>query len=635
MKIIKSFFRNTDIFGVPFFFTYKNTYRYATPLGGFSFIVFCIGVFIVLIYKFIPFYNRKYFSIIDYTMSMSDTEQINLEESNLAFAVGLDCTEDKDGTKAVDLLDVELSFITYTKDNDGKRNKKIEILPSHPCRYEDFYNNFNHSFDYLNIKKLYCLDEKNRIIQGIYEDSIFTYYQFNVYSKENTEDNFNRIDEYLLRNDCKFQFYYIDISFDINNVTNPVQPYINSFFLQLSPILFLKTNIYFMNQYFIDDKLLFWDENGSPALQALFSRYESYSLYKGLNRYANQMKDYKSYGNIYVRADTQRNEIKRQYQKITEFYAGISSIFVFVYYVLCVIFYYINNFYAELSVSKKIFLFKELENNNIDFTKKNKKIKKLILLTEPIIKQMDKNKSVETNENMKNFTSLPKNNDIYKELKKDLKENKILSEGKEAKKEEIINYHLRLEKLYFPNKEGIKYRNNQKSSARDELSKGHLIDIPLENNNHITRAEKEQIDDKNNKKISFYFNLYEVIISSCLKCFMTKKMRLKYKLKSKATNFLYKRLDIVSYIRNLIIIELINHYLLDDNKKNIINFLSRPKLSINSKENKELDKFYDDYYDHDFEKLFYITSELAKNKYKIRKGKRLIYLINHDLKELL
>ena len=65
MKIIKSFFRNTDIFGVPFFFTYKNTYRYATPLGGFSFIVFCIGVFIVLIYKFIPFYNRKYFSIID------------------------------------------------------------------------------------------------------------------------------------------------------------------------------------------------------------------------------------------------------------------------------------------------------------------------------------------------------------------------------------------------------------------------------------------------------------------------------------------------------------------------------------------------------------------------------------------
>ena len=155
MKRIKAFFRKSDIFGVTYSFTYKNEFKYSTPIGGFSFLLYCIVIFIVLIIKFIPFYKRKNFSIIHYTMTMSETEQIKLEESKLALAIGFDCDADKDGTKAEDLLNLEFSFITYTKDKNGNRNKNKEILSVHPCKYEDFYNNFNNSVDYLGLNKFY------------------------------------------------------------------------------------------------------------------------------------------------------------------------------------------------------------------------------------------------------------------------------------------------------------------------------------------------------------------------------------------------------------------------------------------------------------------------------------------------
>ena len=87
MKSIKKFFKKFDVFGVPFSFKFENEGTYTTPLGGFFFISFCIMVLVVGIYYFIPFFNRKNFSIIYYSMNMANTDQIKLDESKAAFAV--------------------------------------------------------------------------------------------------------------------------------------------------------------------------------------------------------------------------------------------------------------------------------------------------------------------------------------------------------------------------------------------------------------------------------------------------------------------------------------------------------------------------------------------------------------------
>ena len=337
---MKHFFNSIDLFGVPILFKYQNKNKYSTSLGGLSFALLCLFIIAVLAFNFISFLNRKNYNIIYYSTSMTGTEEINLDESETTLAIGLDCDEDNNGTKATDLLQLDLFFITYSNQN-GNRTKNTEEISTHSCNYEDFYNKFNDSVDYLQLNKYHCFDKKNSIIKGIYTDEIFTYYQFTVSAKNDSVSHFQKIDDYLLRNDCKLQFYYTDNSFDLTDYANPAKPYINVFFLQLSPILFLKTNIFFMNQYFVDDRWLIFNEgNEKSNSTSLFSRIEEYSLYKGLNRGEVKPKGYKNYANIYVRADTKKTEIKRKYEKLTEFFAGFSSLFVVSFNLLNIILNY-------------------------------------------------------------------------------------------------------------------------------------------------------------------------------------------------------------------------------------------------------------------------------------------------------
>ena len=57
-----------------------------------------------------------------------------------------------------------------------------------------FYSLYNRQFDYLSLPKYNCLDDNNQIIQGIWDDQVFTYYEISVTSKEKTEENLNNIE---------------------------------------------------------------------------------------------------------------------------------------------------------------------------------------------------------------------------------------------------------------------------------------------------------------------------------------------------------------------------------------------------------------------------------------------------------
>ena len=139
----------------------------------------------------------------------------------------------------------------------------------------------------INISNFQCLDIKNETIEGLYTDEKFNYYEFSVFTKEDSISHFKRIDEYLLNVDCKVELYYSDFSNDFNNYSHPIKPFLNEVFLQLNPELFLKMNAFFMNQYFQDDKNLFPAfKDKEPISKKIFSRTEQYFLYKGLNRYS-------------------------------------------------------------------------------------------------------------------------------------------------------------------------------------------------------------------------------------------------------------------------------------------------------------------------------------------------------------
>jgi hypothetical protein len=212
----------------------------------------------------------------------------------------------------------------------------------------------------LNIDKLYCLD-KNATnatkLEGIYTDEKFTYYEFSLMAKENTAEHYKKIDDYLIENDCKLQFYYTDLTLNLSNYKEPIKSYINSLFLQINPTLFLKMNVFFMNYHLNDNKayIQIINEEEEPLLKTGFSRAEQYFLYKGTDRFLNKPYNYNKYANLYIRVDNKKLEIKRKYQNLLEFYADNSSLlislFVFINFLISIY----NTFKSNLSISRRLF----------------------------------------------------------------------------------------------------------------------------------------------------------------------------------------------------------------------------------------------------------------------------------------
>jgi len=656
MKALKSFLRKIDVFGVSYTFKYKDKEKYTTALGGFFVVLFIAAAAFMGIYYFIPFYNRKNFTTVYYTLTMSHTEQINFYKSQTAFALGLNCwTDEKDGTTADKLFRIDFKYIYYKLvDNEYKKNTiPIDV---HLCTKADFFNKFDETFDGSSIQNYYCLDDPDRNIEGIYTSGVFSYYEFDVYAKNNSRELLDKIDSYMLANDCKFQIFYSDNTIDIDDYEEPIKSYVEAIFIQINPTLSIRRNMYFMNQHLYDDNFLFWvfgDDDEARYVKTLFSRYEEYSLYQGIRREIGSS-DYLNFAKVFVRADTKRTDVKRKYQKVMEFYADASSLLIAVFEVLIIIFNFINNFWAEQDLSKTIFFFKDLEEGGLNVNKRYVQINELIEKTEAAMPKEEKEKKYSSEEIIKQKTRNVsiKDSESIGDLKNDevkiynskkgrsnhLEKEKSKASGRKEMDRDENNYEI--SSKYKGRESGstlnYKYnmnmnmnRNKNKNYRRNESNEDY--DSRMETNKDEEVSEEEiKID-----KIKYEFNLCDVLGSTICKCCQTKELQVKYNLNEKANSILYNKLDIVVYVRNMLLFDIINESLVGTDVKDIINFLSRPIISVKKKNENELAVFYNNYKSSDFKKLYTRLTEISEKSDKSLEEKRLVSLSNQHLRSLL
>ena len=81
--------------------------------------------------------------------------------------------------------------------------------------------------------------------------------------------------------------------------------------------------------------------------------------------------------------------------------------------------------------------------------------------------------------------------------------------------------------------------------------------------------------------------------------------------------------------------DIINQTIINGNKKNIINLLSRPLISINKKEKEEEEIFYKEYGENNCDKFYEGIKELAKKQNKQKKEEKLLKLANKYIKDFL
>ena len=144
------------------------------------------------------------------------------------------------------------------------------------------------------------------------------------------------------------------------------------------------------------------------------------------------------------------------------------------------------------------------------------------------------------------------------------------------------------------------------------------------NKNDLTKIEK----------FKFTYNIFEILFSFLSTCCKTNKLKIKNNLTEKANNFLNHRLDISLYVKNTILIDIMNKILINENMKEMMKFISLPKLSINKSLEIDADDFYKNYTVEDFNKLYDGISDITQNAKMSKEEKNIFSLVYNELNEL-
>ena len=669
MEAILNFLRALDSFGIAYNFRYRDKNKYKTAIGGSFCILFLILVGVLGILTFIPFVNRKNYTIVYYTMNLAETEEVNIFKSESNFAVGLSCEAKKGETRNIlDLLNLKTSYVLFQKFLNGSYAKFNKPLITHKCTYNDFYNKYDGEFDYLGLSKYECISSKNFTIQGIYSNEIFSYFEFSVQAKNQSDQLLDTIESFLENNDCKVNFAYTDIIIDLDKYRSPITQYLNQIFIQLTPHLYIKRNIYFMNQYFTtDDNLMYIYGDLTPEIMPLYSRYEEYSLYQGLNRKTNRFPNFDYFSKVYLRADLKKTIIKRKYQRLMEFYSSCHCLLNAIYKLLGILLNYINNFYGFHALSKFIFFFKELDDeNNFNINKKSNMIKEVLSIINSKGNILDNKKSKKKDMEKQDILSINKREEEDLEGIKDIQEVNLYNNNKKK----VQNKNSRnspTKTMTFLTKETLEKEENTKKDNNDDENNNNYyrgktqkykldqkrkknnirIRFNFRNNNENnlyssekmgTNNDKDSIGSNNTKKIDDNghikntYNIFELFITQFFGCCLLNNLNIKNNAINKAKKILFKKLDVIKYIRNMILFERINQTNINDNEKILMNFFSRPIISVYTKEEKnEFEQFYENYEDKDFDNYYEQIIELANKSKKEEKDIKLLSISNEHL----
>ena len=182
----------------------------------------------------------------------------------------------------------------------------------------------------------------------------------------------------------------------------------------------------------------------------------------------------------------------------------------------------------------------------------------------PILGSYDRTKATHSISKKLFYFEGTKNN----KFPKFIKFKKIIDYNKNT--EQNMNLNINLGKGDINSKNKIIVNNNPKEDTKSKF-----------NNNKEETKKEEEINYS-------YYNLFEIIASSSFCCCKTKKFKKKLDLIEKANSLIDDKLDIVFYIRNMYLFEMINNIYLEN--KNIVNFLSRPIVYLNDNEEEDEEK---------------------------------------------
>ena len=564
-----NFITYLDFFGKNFNFKYKLHESYKNFMGGIISLIFLILVIIHTLISSIIFFNKEKTSINYYDSQISKTDSISFQ--NYSYGIGFlgSCDNNETNELFSNLFSYDFKFVTITKNNNSIEKKRYPIN-THLCTYSDFYYNSLESLDLMEVIGTYfCPDLLNYTMKGIYNDEEFSYYEITIYAKYTNEEYYKEYYNLLINNDCKFHVVFPIISINMDNYLYPFKYNLFDLFLQLNPITYSKRNIFYKVQTFKNFHHYFFDVYDINYYLD-YSLYDDYNLYKSKERFSNQYIDYDKFAKIYLRADSKRTNISREYEKISILISGITSFFYCIYLFLSIFLSYFKRFYAYNSVIRKIFKFHSIRDTDT-FELLNDLQKKLKINQILQYQKMNNNipifyKFVQTKRKSSILESISDSNiqrSIFHNKNKDDKRDNNQSE----KNESLLSF--------------MKNENIEKKASKTNINiNSNYFDIQNSFNFKFNPAVIKMFERR--LDISLKYNLYELLTYIFCKDLSKGNLSKKHKYMDKAMINLLNNLDIHVYFKKMQMIELFNFILFEPYQNTILKFLSKPYLSITS-----------------------------------------------------
>ena len=546
---ISEFIKGFDCFGVQYGFHYKSEENYTSVIGGVVTLLFSIFALWYFITNFISFVKRENINSVYYTMTTSKTDIINFKNFSYGIAFGISCDNDYNDHSIYDYLSLKLDHVKTTTDENGSNRIKTSI-DYVKCDKSKFFDLLDVEYDRLRLDNFFCVNDEqsNLNIQGIFGNEIFEYFQFDVVIKDLSK--FDEIKEILMNKECQFNFFHSSFAIDVSDYSHPVTPFLISSYFDFTPDSLNSVNYYFSLTNFETDKNILLN---NPKTQFFLgkSKEENFRIYKGLNRNNENIDDVDVLAKIHLRADTSVTMVSRQFEKIGEFVANVTELIEQILLIFIAVFGFLDTFYAYHAVISDLFVFKGNENENTKLFIKN-------------IKKIQKNNEI----NEKDKISDNKNNSLNKNNNSINKNNNSINKN---------NSNIEMEKLNINESENNKNLIPKKENQTETK-------LPSTNNNkNVEFINKAELN----------YNVFEIYFMSIFSCCLCKNLKKKKEIYDKSTEILFTKMDIIEYLKNMQILNVLNKLILSKEERNILKFLSKPSINVNEDENDENNNNFD------------------------------------------
>ena len=593
---IKSLLKKMDYFGTFLTFRVNEEIEYKSIIGGTFSIIYALFVILYVTTMSIDFVRRKNINFI-YSNKISQNPFINLTEIGFNFAFGIQFSQSV--TSAIketrQFFDYNVSIIEYFSNEEitGKENVIKTEIGTRRCTSSDFPELLHHF--YLNdLEDMICPiinSTSNFSIEGLYTDHYYKTLSIKLSLSNYSIEHYSKLEEYLNGTPIEFAIFYKDTAIDYENRNNPLPSYLNYYYKGMDIEFFKITEIGISKLEFRNDENLFYDNT------KLINK-ATHSSSRDLFRYLPSRGVENEYGvcEYIIKCSSQILQLKRIYEKISEFAANISGVISFTFFIMILLANIIEIKIIDQKLIHKMLKFRGNKNIDVNYfiEKFNHNVQNDFSsnLVGEFLKPISKYNSVEF-EKKKTIEKPIKKNRIKKKLNSFFELNKINNESipnqlnRFEEKEEINNCENDKTEEKENNDNYVLDKTSLKSSERsfkNYKTKTFDLEKKVFTSPQMKRIKKPEIKtqspvSKKNQEDLVKLSLYQIIRNFfCFWC--NKSWKRKNKLIKRAEKKINYYMDIITYVKTIQEFELLKEVLFDENTLRLFQFISKPTMKI-------------------------------------------------------